>query len=101
MAAFGSPVLDRRMKYGSLLRGPLVVSVHFFRLRWNSSATPRHTAADVASPFLSAISAAAISPAISADIVDGEKPDCSSQRSLPNDGPWAMTKSAAGLMWSS
>ena len=70
-------------------------------LRWNSSATPRQTAAEPASPLRSAIVAAASRPAISAAIVDGEKPLCSSQRSGPNDGPWLMTKFAAGLMWSS
>jgi hypothetical protein len=45
-----------------------------------------------------AMLAAASSPAISAEIVDGEKPLCSSQRSGPKAGPWAITKSAAGLM---
>ena len=76
-----------------------MVSVHAFRLRWNSSATPRQTAAEAWSPLRSAIFAAAISPAISAEIVEGEKPLCSSQRSGPNDGPWLATKFAAGLMW--
>ena len=51
------------------------------------------------SPFARASSAAATSPAISAAIVDGEKPLCSSQRSTPNAGPRAATKFAAGLMW--
>ncbi len=60
------------MKYGFGLAGPLVVSVHVFRLRWNSSATPRQTAALSRSPLRSAILAAAISPAISALIVEGE-----------------------------
>ena len=69
--------------------------------RWNSSATPRQTAAERVSPLMSAIFAAAIRPATSAAIVDGEKPPCSSQRSGPNDGPWLITKFAAGLMWSS
>ena len=46
------------------------------------------------------MSAAAIRPAISAAMVEGEKPRCSSHRSEPNDGPWATRKSAAGLMWS-
>src|SRR5690348_10742578 len=100
MAAFGSPVLESRMKYGGVPFVPLVVSVHALRLRWNSSATPRHTCADAWSPLRSAIVAAAINPAISAEIVDGEKPPCSSQRSGPNDGPWLATKFAAGLMWS-
>ena len=86
------------MKYGSTLSGPFVVSVHFFRLRWNSSAVARHTRAESSSPFLSAMIAAAIRPAISAEIVDGEKPLCSSQRSGPNAGPWLATKLAAGAM---
>ena len=71
-------------------------------LRWNSSATPRQTARGARRRRCrSAIRAAAIRPAISAAIVDGEKPLCSSQRSGPKDGPWLMTKFAAGLMWSS
>src|SRR5512132_172563 len=98
IAALGSPVFDRRMKYGCELAGPLVVSVHFLRLRWNSSAVARHTRADAWSAFLSAMIVAAIRPAISAEIVDGEKPLCSSQRSGPNDGPRLATKFAAGAM---
>ena len=43
--------------------------------------------------------AAAMRPAISAEMVDGEKPLCSSQRSGPNEGPWLATKLAAGAMW--
>ena len=77
------------MKYGLVLSGPLVVSVHCLRLRWNSSAVARHTRAESWSPFLSAMIAAAMRPAISAEIVEGEKPLCSSQRSGPNDGPVA------------
>ena len=38
MVAFGSPVLDSRMKYGEVLSGPVVVTVQFFTLRWKSSA---------------------------------------------------------------
>jgi hypothetical protein len=87
------------MKYGCGLAGPLVVSVQFFRLRWNSSATPRQTAAESWSPLSSAIFAAATRPAISALIVEGEKPSCSSHRSGPEFGPWVATKFAAGLMW--
>ena len=41
IAAFGSPVLDSRMKYGLVLSGPLVVTVHVLTLRWNSSAVAR------------------------------------------------------------
>jgi hypothetical protein len=41
------------------------------------------------------MSAAATRPAISAAMVDGEKPPCSSQRSEPKLGPWLMAKSAA------
>ena len=37
--------------------------------------------------------AAATSPAISAAMVDGENPLCSSQRSGPNDGPWLIRSS--------
>ncbi len=99
MASLGSPFFERRMKYGLALSGPLVVSVHCLRLRWNSSAVARHTRAESWSPFLSAMIAAAMSPAISAEIVDGEKPLCSSQRSGPNEGPWLATKLAAGAMW--
>src|SRR6266540_1266255 len=100
MAALGSPVLDSRMKYGSGLLGPLLVTVQPFTERWKSSATPRYTRAEAWSPLLAAMSAAAISPAISAAIVDGEKPSCSSQRSDPKLGPWLMAKSAARLTWS-
>ena len=46
------------------------------------------------------MSAAATRPAISAAMVDGEKPPCSSQRSDPKLGPWLMAKSAARLMCS-
>ena len=49
------------------------------------------------SPLTLAMCEAAVSPAISAAIVEGEKPDCSSQRSTPSDGPWATRKSAAGM----
>ena len=77
------------MKYGRRRAGPLVVSVQLLRLRWNSSATPRQTAAWSRSPLRSAIFAAASRPAISEAIVDGEKPLCSSQRSGPDDGPVA------------
>src|SRR3954454_8212804 len=101
MAALGSPVFDRRMKYGAGESGPVVVSVHVLRLRWNWSATARHTRAESGSPLRSAIVAAATSPAISAASVDGEKPPCSSQRSTPDEGPWLATKFAAGRMWSS
>ena len=31
--AFGSPVLDRRMKYGALLYGPVLVTVHVLMFR--------------------------------------------------------------------
>ena len=44
------------------------------------------------------MSAPASNPAISAAIVEGENPSCSSHRSGPNDGPRATKKSAAGLM---
>ena len=72
IAAFGSPVFDRRMKYGCDESGPFVVKVQLLIERCQSSATPRHTAADTASPFASAMCAAATRPAISAAIVDGE-----------------------------
>ena len=97
----GSPNRESRMKYRPVPSGPLVVSVHFLRLRWNSSATPRQTAAWSRSPLRSAIFAAASRPAISEAIVDGEKPLCSSQRSGPDAGPWLATKLAAGLMCAS
>src|SRR5262249_35924028 len=42
----------------------------------------------------------AVSPAISAAMVDGEYPDCSSHRSAPQGGPRPAGKSAAGRMWS-
>ena len=77
------------------------MSVHSLIRRWNSSATPRQTAAETRSPLRSAMRAAAMRPAISAAIVEGEKPLCSSQRSVPNAGPRLITKLAAGLMWSS
>jgi hypothetical protein len=60
------------MKYGRGLSGPLVVIAQPLIERWNSSATPRQMAAERASPLRSAMSALAISPAISAAIVDGE-----------------------------
>ena len=44
IAAFGSPVLDSRMKYGCGLSEPVEVTVQSLMLRWNSSATPRQTA---------------------------------------------------------
>src|ERR1041384_8379715 len=88
------------MKYGDVLYGPVVVTVHVLIWRWKESATDRYTRASAVSPCAVAIEAAATRPAISAAIVDGEKPDCSSHRSTPNDGPCATTKSAAGLMWS-
>src|SRR5262245_40908951 len=88
------------MKYGSVESDPLVVTVHDLTERCQSSATPRKMAADTLSPFTRAISAAATRPAISAAMVDGEKPPCSSHRSEPNDGPCEMRKLAAGLMWS-
>ena len=78
-----------------------MVSVQRLRLRWNSSAVARQTRAEARSPLRLAILAAASRPAISAEIVEGEKPLCSSQRSGPNDGPRVATKFAAGLMWSS
>ena len=31
--------------------------------------------------------------------MEGEKPPCSSQRSDPKEGPWAIRKFAAGLTW--
>ena len=60
------------MKYGFGPLWPVWVSVHVLRLRWNSSAVARHTAAEAASSFMSAIRAPASRPAISADIVEGE-----------------------------
>ena len=42
---------------------------------------------------------AAESPAISAAMVDGDQPLCSSQRSGPKAGPRETTKSAARRMW--
>src|SRR4249920_1135555 len=86
------------MKCGSEDCKPLVVTVQPLIERWKSSATARQTRADAASPLTSAMSAPASNPAISAAIVDGENPDCSSQRSGPNDGPRVATKLAAGLM---
>src|SRR5512139_3417781 len=98
MAAFGSPVFERRMKYRGA-SGPLVVTVQPFTERCQSSATPSQSADDAVSPLALARSAAAARPAISAAIVDGEKPPCSSQRSDPNEGPCAIRKFAAGLIW--
>jgi hypothetical protein len=49
--------------------------------------------------LVSAIEAPASRPAISAAIVDGENPLCSSHRSTPNAGPCATTKSAAARTW--
>ena len=72
IAAFGSPVFESRMKYGCAASGPFVVTVQPLIERCQSSATPSQTAADAASPFARARSAAATSPAISAAIVDGE-----------------------------
>ena len=87
------------MKYGCVACGPFVVTVQPLTDRCQSSATPSQTAAEAVSPFACASSAAAARPAISAAIVDGEKPLCSSQRSTPNAGPRAIRKFAAGLMW--
>src|ERR1700682_4815541 len=96
MAALGSPVLESRMKYGCEARGPLVVTVQPLIDRCQSSAVPRKTRADTWSPLMSAMLAAEMSPAISAAIVDGEYPPCSSQRSGPKLGPCEATKYAAG-----
>ena len=72
IAAFGSPVFDSRMKYGSADSGPFVVTVQSLIERCISSATPSQTAAESSSPFAVASSAAATRPAISDAIVDGE-----------------------------
>src|SRR5713226_5477568 len=98
MAAFGSPVLDSRMKYGAASNGPLDVTVQPLTDRCQSSATARQTCALAVSWLASASSAAEISPAISAAIVEGEYPPCSSHRSGPKLGPWLITKLAPGLM---
>ena len=34
IGALGSPVLDSRMKYGSVLSGPVVVTVQVLIIRW-------------------------------------------------------------------
>src|SRR6266571_8174864 len=68
MAAFGSPVLERRMKYGCEAREPLVVTVHPSTERWKSSATPSQTCAFCVSPMTLAMSAAATRPAISVEM---------------------------------
>jgi hypothetical protein len=60
------------MKYAFADSGPLVVSVHFLRLRWNASAEARHCCAEALSWLASAISAAASRPAISAEMVEGD-----------------------------
>src|SRR4029450_5237302 len=98
MAAFGSPVLDSRMKYCPDPYGPVVVTVQPLIERWKWSAAARSTRAEAESPLTSAIRPAATRPAISAAIVDGEKPPCSSHRSEPNDGPRATTKSEGVLV---
>ena len=77
----------------------MVVTVQFLMFRWKSSAVAWYRSARAVSPCCCAMADAAVSPAISAAIVDGEKPDCSSHRSTPNDGPLATRKSAAGRMW--
>src|SRR5262245_19676815 len=100
MAASGSPVFERRMKYGWPAAGPLVVTVHPLTDRCMSSATPRQTLAETGSWLKSARCAAANSQAISDATVEGEKPDCSYHHSTANTGPCAATKFAAGLMWS-
>src|SRR5437879_4666038 len=46
IAALGSPVFERRMKYGCAASGPFVVTVQPLIDRCQSSATPRQTAAD-------------------------------------------------------
>src|ERR1700692_2531956 len=68
-------------------------------LRWKSSAVAWYSCARAVSAWREAMAEAAVSPAISAAIVDGENPACSSQRSTPEDGPLATRKSAAGRMW--
>ena len=69
------------MKYGCPSEaGPLVVSVHVFKVRCHWSATPRQITAELVSWFMSAMSAAASSPAISAEMVDGEKSESSDRR---------------------
>lgn len=81
--------------------GPLVVTVSGMTSRWNASAVARKTRDAAGSLFWLAICPAATSPAISAAMVEGEKPVCSSHRSTPSDGPWATRNSAAGFTWSS
>jgi hypothetical protein len=58
--------------------------------RWYWSAVASQIRASAGEACCRAIVAAATSPAISAAIVDGEYPLCSSQRSGPNDGPCAI-----------
>ena len=62
-----------------------------------SSATSSQACAESSSPFRRAMSAAATNPAISAAIVPGDQPSWFSQRSWGLSGPFATTKSAAGL----
>src|SRR5690242_9700044 len=99
IAALGSPDFATRMKYGCDASDPDVVTVQPLIERCHWSAVARNTAAEAASPLTSAMSAAEISPAISAAMVEGEYPPCSSHRSGPKLGPWATTKYAAGRMW--
>ncbi len=98
IAAFGSPVLDSRMKYAAANNGPLEVTVQPLTDRCQSSATPRQTWALAVSWLVSAMSAAEISPAISAAMVEGEYPPCSSQRSGPKLGPWLRHRAIGQLL---
>src|SRR5260370_38601418 len=87
IAALGSPVFERRMKYGCDASGPDVVTVQPLIERCHWSAVARNTPDEAASPLMSARSAAEISPAISAAMGEGEYPPCSSHRSGPKLGP--------------
>ncbi len=60
------------MKYGDVDSAPVVVTPHVLIIRWYWSAVARQVRALAASPCTSAIVAAAISPAISAAMVEGE-----------------------------
>ena len=50
----------------------MVVTVHDLTVRWKSSAVAAYSRARAVSPCRAAIAEAAVSPAISAAIVDGE-----------------------------
>ena len=80
--SFGFDVLSIRSKYWCPPQNPLIVNVQPARLDLQASAVDSHLLALLMSPFCRAISAAAIRPATSAAIDEGDSPLCSAKEGL-------------------